>query len=135
MKRIIYLIIVALLVMGLALAGCASENGETAVTTKAIPGVTVPATDGNPVTAITATAQYTGTVDWAPAHDPFQAETAYTATITLTAKEGFTFTRVAADFFTVSDATTVTNAADSGVVTAVFPATEPEVLCTILRDD
>jgi len=46
----------------------------------------------------------------------------YTATITLTAKEGFTLTGVAADFFTVADAT-ATNPADSGVVTAVFPST------------
>ena len=135
MKRILYLIIAGLLVMGLALAGCASENGGTVVTTKAIPGVTAPATDATPVTTITATSQYTGTVTWAPAHDPFQGGTAYTATITLTAKEGFTFTGVAVNFFTVSGATTVTNAADSGVVTAVFPATEPEVLCTIIRDD
>jgi branched-chain amino acid transport system substrate-binding protein len=122
LKGILYLIIACLLVMGLALAGCPSENGETAVTTKAIPGVTVPATDANPVTTITATAQYTGTVDWAPAHDPFEAGTVYTATVTLTAKAGYTFTGVAADFFTVSGATTVTNAADSGVVTAEFPA-------------
>ena len=122
MKRILYLITACLLVMGLALAGCPSENGETAVTTKAIPGVTVPATDATPVTTITATTQYTGTVTWAPAHDPFEAGTVYTATITLTAKAGYTFTGVAASFFTVSGATTVTNAADSGVVTAEFPA-------------
>ena len=122
MKGILYLIIAGLLVMGLALAGCPSENGETAVTTKAIPGVTAPSDGAAPVTTITATAQYTGTVTWAPAHDPFEAGTVYTATITLTAKAGYTFTGVAANFFTVSGATTVTNAADSGVVTAEFPA-------------
>jgi len=131
LKKVLYLIIATLLVMGLVLAGCPSGNGDTIVTTKAIPGVTAPATGATPKTTITATAQYTGTVSWAPAHSPFQAETAYTATITLTAKEGFTFTGVAANFFTVAGAT-ATNAADSGVVTAVFPATaaEPTPLIT-----
>ncbi len=132
MKGILYLIIACLLVMGLALAGCPSENGETAVTTKAIPGVTVPATDATPVTTITATTQYTGTVTWAPADDPFEAGTVYTATITLTAKAGYTFTDVAADFFTVSGATTVTNAADSGVVTAEFPAAPGTITIAIV---
>jgi hypothetical protein len=50
----------------------------------------------------------------------------YTATITLTAKTGYTLTGVTANFFTVAGATSVSNSADSGVVTAVFPATEDE---------
>ena len=125
MRKVLYLIIASLLVMGLALAGCPSGNGgDTVVSTKAIPGVTAPATGGTPKTSITETAQYTGTISWSPAHSPFQAETAYTATITLTAKTGFTFTGVGANFFTVAGAT-ATNPADSGVVTAVFPATAP----------
>jgi len=95
------------------------------VTTAAIPGVTAPITGRTAVTAITETAQYTGSVTWAPDDDPFLGEVAYTATITLTARTGFTFEGVAEDFFTVAGATTVTNAADSGVVKAIFPATDP----------
>jgi len=95
----------------------------TTINIAAIPGVTAPETDATPVTVITETAQYTGTVTWDPAHNPFQASTVYTATITLTPKAGFTLTGVAADFFTVAGATTVTNAANSGVVTAIFPET------------
>jgi len=87
-----------------------------------IPGVTAPVTGAVPVTAITDTAQYTGVVAWTPAHDPFSGGTVYTATITLTAEAGYEFTGVAANFFTVAGAT-ATNAADSGVVTAEFPAT------------
>jgi hypothetical protein len=93
-----------------------------------IPGVTVPIKDQVPVTAITDTPQYTGTIAWTPAvaeGGTFATDTAYTATITLTAKEGFTFTGVAEDFFTVTGAT-ATNPADSGVVTAVFPKTAAE---------
>jgi len=89
----------------------------------AIPGVTAPVTGATPVTAITETTQYTGTVTWSPDNDPFQGSVIYTATITLRAKTGYTLTGVAADFFTVDGATTVTNAADSGVIKAVFPKT------------
>jgi len=93
----------------------------------AIPGVTAPVTGETPVTTITETDQYTGTVSWSPADSPFSGEVIYTATITLTAKTGFTLTGVSANFFTVAGATT-TNDADSGEVTAEFPATEPAVI-------
>ena len=49
-----------------------------------IGGVTAPVAGATPVTAITATDQYTGTVAWQPAHAAFAHGTAYTATITLT---------------------------------------------------
>ncbi|MCL2067744.1 MAG: hypothetical protein FWG99_09805 [Treponema sp.] len=94
-----------------------------------IPGVTRPATGGSPVAVITATAQYTGTVEWTvtiggAAHSgAFAASTSYTATITLAPTANYTLTGVAADYFRVAQATTVTNAAGSGVVTAVFPDT------------
>jgi len=100
----------------------------TTINISAIPGVTVPEVGATPVTTITATAQYTGTVTWAPTDNPFAAETAYTATISLTAKAGFTLTGVTENFFTVAGATADTNAADSGVVTAVFPATAAAVI-------
>jgi hypothetical protein len=90
-----------------------------------IQGVTPPVTGEIPVTSTTETAQYTGTVSWSPAivGNKFSPETAYTATITLAPKTGCILTGVAENFFTVADADTVTNAAGSGVVTAVFPAT------------
>jgi len=85
----------------------------------AIPGVTAPVTGATPVTTITPTDQYTGTVTWDPADDLFQGSTAYTATIILIPKAGFTLTGVAANFFTVAGAV-ATNPIDSGVVTAEF---------------
>ena len=99
-----------------------------------IPGVTAPVLGEAPVAVITETAQYTGTVTWSPDEDPFEAEAVYTATITLTAKEGFTLDGVAEDFFTVAGADTVTHAADSGEVAAVFPVTEaaPDQTITLL---
>ncbi|MRN53029.1 S-layer homology domain-containing protein [Paenibacillus monticola] len=88
----------------------------------AIAGVTAPAIGATPVTAVTYSAEYTATVSWSPTATLFVPETAYTATITITPKAGYTLTRVPANFFTIAGATT-TNAADSGVVTAEFPAT------------
>jgi len=94
----------------------------TSINIAAIPGVTAPVTGATPVTTITETAQYIGTVTWNPADDLFQGGTAYIATITLTAKAGFTLTGVAANFFTVVGTyLSATNVANSGVITAVFP--------------
>ncbi|SMP55245.1 S-layer homology domain-containing protein [Anoxynatronum buryatiense] len=89
----------------------------------AIPGVTVPIKNQIPVTSIPETQQYTGIVTWNPADNPFKSSTVYTATIILTPKAGYTLTGVSENFFTVSGAEQVTNAVDSGVVTAVFPVT------------
>ena len=103
---------------------------DTVINLAAIGGVIAPVRDAAPVTAITETDQYTGTVSWTPAvaDGKFAADTAYTATITLTAKAGYTLTGVTENFFTVEGATTVSNDAGSCVVIAVFPATasEPE---------
>jgi hypothetical protein len=96
----------------------------TAINIAAIQGVTAPATGRTPVTTITETAQYTGTVAWSPAvSGTFAAATQYTATITLTAKSGYTLQGVIANFFTIAGATSATNVANSGVVTAAFPQT------------
>jgi hypothetical protein len=103
------------------------ETAAVVIDIAAIPGVTVPETGVTPVTVITETAQYTGTVTWIPADDPFRGGKVYIATITLTAKAGFTLTGVAANYFTVTGATIVTNTTDSGVVTAMFPETELKV--------
>jgi len=82
-----------------------------------------PVAGQTPATSIDAT-QFTGTVSWTPAvTGVFVGATQYTATITLTPKWGYTLTGVSANFFAVAGATSVTNSADSGVVTAVFPAT------------
>jgi uncharacterized repeat protein (TIGR02543 family) len=82
-----------------------------------------PVTGETPVFAITDTGEYTATVSWNGSPSTFAPSTAYTATITITPDACYTLTGVVQDFFTVAEATTVSNAADSGVVTALFPAT------------
>jgi hypothetical protein len=105
-------------------------TAATVINTSAIGGVTVPATGATPVTTITDTTQYSGTVSWNPtvaSGGKFASAMAYTATITLTAKAGYTLQGVGANFFTVAGATTVSNTTNSGVITAVFPKTATTV--------
>lgn len=101
-----------------------TKAGVTTIATAAVAGVTAPAKGGTPVPIATATSAYTGTVTWSPAvAETFLGETVYTATITLAPKAGYHLVGVAEDFFTIAGAT-ATNDANSGVITAVFPATE-----------
>jgi hypothetical protein len=93
------------------------------ISTAAISGVTFPVAEGTPVTSVTSTAQYTGTVTWSGSPVTFAPTTTYTATITLTPISGYTLSGLSPNFFTVAGATSVTNSADSGIITAVFPAT------------
>jgi hypothetical protein len=88
----------------------------------AIAGVTAPVSGAAPVSTTTAGTGYTGTVSWSGSPSTFAAGTIYTATITLTPTSGYTLTGVNANFFTVAGATSVSHDANSGVITAVFPA-------------
>ena len=94
------------------------------INTAAISGVTAPVVGATPVATLADGTGYTATISWSGAPVTFAPLTVYTATITLTAKTGYTLTGVTANFFTVAGTSTpATNSADSGVVTAVFPAT------------
>ena len=93
----------------------------TPITIAAIPGLTPPKAGGVPVTAITETDQYTGTVTWNGNPSVFVVGTAYTAVVTLIPKPGYTEMGVAANYFTVADSRTASNGWNSSVVTVVFP--------------
>jgi hypothetical protein len=86
--------------------------------------VTAPVIDAKPATTVNATAtQYTGTIEWTDGDGKKPTKFAsgvYTAKVTLTAKDGFTFIGVEKDGFTYTDAE-VTNDENSGVVTIIFP--------------
>ena len=111
--------------------GTLTGGGKTQnmVSIPEIKGVPAPVPGEVPVTIVTESSHYTGTVQWSPAHKVFQAGVSYTATITLTAKPYFVFTGVPASFFTLMGASSVKNNADSGVVTAVFSATDAKNNC------
>lgn len=109
-----------------AIFGLEEAERVTVTEPAAIGGVTAPVVGETPVTAITEGKQFTGTVTWSPdlVDGKFGPQTVYTATITLTPKAGYKLDGVAANFFTAAGATSVSNGANSGVVTAVFPATK-----------
>jgi hypothetical protein len=85
-----------------------------------------PATGAAPAGTLSAI-QYTGAITWNPAvSGTFAADTAYTATVTLTAKPGYSLSGVGANVFSYTGASSVTNTAGntgSVVVTIGFGAT------------
>lgn len=96
-----------------------------------ITGVTAPISGGIPVNRVTETDQFYGSVSWSPVSDSFIVNTTYTATITLNAKQGYTFDGINSDFFTIDGAISVSNSANSGVVIAEFPQTEYAPIDTV----
>lgn len=95
---------------------------EKPLSIQAIAGIAVPVKGAVPTASITDTTEYTAGITWSANPSVFAANTTYTATITLTPKAGYTVFGVAKNFFTVNGAT-ASNSADTGVITAVFPAT------------
>jgi hypothetical protein len=104
--------------------------GISAYSDPAIGGVTAPVTGETPVTLVTPTSGYTGTVTWSESHSTFKLATRYTATIQLIPAAGHTLTGVPANYFTISGAVSVTHATNSGLITAVFRTSgDGEISC------
>ena len=125
-KAIYILLVLCIACLYFSTTASAAEEDtdtDTAVSIMTISGVTAPVTGETPVTEITETAQYTGTITWSPNDTTFVGGRAYSANITLTPKDGYTLTDVTKNYFTVSGAASVSNAAGSGFTTAVFPTT------------
>jgi len=138
MKKNLFIALAVLSGMAISMTACllgdvealqhkASEtNLGVTVNIAEIRGVTVPAPGGIPVKNIIDNDQYAGTVSWSPmpGNSGFNLGSKYTATITITPKKGYTLHLVKANFFTVVGAESVSNATNSGIVTAVFPDTK-----------
>ncbi|WP_303867637.1 leucine-rich repeat protein [Acetobacterium wieringae] len=98
-----------------------------------IAGITVPFAGESPVTAITATSQFSGTVSWQKKDgsnltplavgEKFVGTSSYLATINLTMKAPYSAADIPANFFAVAGAT-ATNDAGSLVITAEFLPTD-----------
>lgn len=94
----------------------------------AIGGVTRPVNNAVPDTTVDETIQYTATISWSSpsgfrANGRYRSGAIYTATITITPKTGYTLQGIPANYFAITNATSVTNSENSGVVTATFPPT------------
>jgi len=89
--------------------------------------VAPPVTGATPVTAATVDvdANFTGAVTWNPANNPFTAETAYTATVTLTADPGYVFASDATATINGQAATVTANTGRTVTLTHTFEATVP----------
>jgi len=131
MKKIMFVIPVLLMMLscGDGLSGITDERWiieepPEVITITAIPGITAPVRGAIPVTEVSENDQYEGTVTWSDSPAAFAGFKVYTATITLTARKGFTLTGVGENSFTVAGAAAA-NAVNSGIVTAVFPETIP----------
>jgi hypothetical protein len=104
-------------------------------TTISISGISLvaPVHGDNPEPTITATTQYTGTVDWTSSNaawvpsDGFVYGETYEAVITLTPLATYTLFGVATDFFTVNGVM-ATNAENSGVVSYTFTSVTEAVV-------
>ena len=111
----------------LSSSGTAKSTGDTETTI--IPfcslSVTAPVTGAVPQNSITATDKYTGQINWDCNESVFQAGTAYTATIVLTAESGYSFSSSTA--VTVSGASSFSQKVSSDgktmTISAVFAAT------------
>jgi len=121
---------------GFPATGAAPASDRT-VNVKNITGLTKPVAGATPAVAADIckdNTQYKAAVSWAPAAATnFDAETEYTATLTLTTYFGYIFDGVAQDSFTCPGAKPngVTNAVGGGdtiTVAVVFPATEDKVV-------
>lgn len=107
------------------------NNANAVVNLKSLPQrvdaaeltVTAPVTGETPVTEVSGES-YTGTISWNGDPDKFAAETVYTATITLTANEGYKFPANATATVNGAAATAQRDADGKLVVTYTFPATE-----------
>jgi hypothetical protein len=134
--------VIILLMAALAFTACPTEgsgSNSNAVTERNILGITVPEFGGTPVTTITPSSQFTGTVTWEPNSPTFQARTKYIATIDLKPVGSFTFQGVPANYFDVRGAASVSNNANSGRVTVVFTNTggednNPEAVTNVAID-
>jgi hypothetical protein len=64
----------------------------------------------NPITIATGTGNFTiGSVSWNPGHNPFEGSTSYTATVTLAAESGFTFTGLGSAAINGNPASSISN--------------------------
>ncbi|GHV87436.1 hypothetical protein AGMMS50255_7320 [Spirochaetia bacterium] len=136
-KATLAVTLAGMLALCLAFTACPPGNGGPGAADAVVTDlnltilVTAPVKGAAPQSTFAGNTQYTGTIAWTnnsgTAHTgAFAASTVYKAELTLRAKTGYTFTGVAANSFTYSGEATLTNAANSGIVTIVFPATQTD---------
>jgi hypothetical protein len=113
-----------------------SGTDEKTPITSAFISIDPPSKGKTPATTVSSEVQerFTeGTVTWSPNDNPFKGETIYTATVTLTAKSGFTFTGlIEANAKINGDATVLTNnTGETVTLSRTFAATDDKEVKSI----
>jgi len=120
----------AVLEAAYTLSGSASGTPITSVSI-AIPA---PAKDGVPAATATTsgTVNFTvGTVTWSPADNPYQGGKVYTASVTLTAASGYTFTGLTTASVNTQTAIVSNNTGGSVTLSYAFPATDTRTVMAL----
>jgi hypothetical protein len=101
-------------------------DGKTPITAAEI-GITAPVKGSTPETTATVSGSvnFTNSVTWSPNDNPFKGETIYTATVTLTAKSGYTFTGLTSANAKINGnaADLTNNTGETVMLSYIFPAT------------
>jgi hypothetical protein len=126
--------LLAIVLLAMPLWSCQYQNDAVPKTTSDLDmtsKVAVPERDVEPDKNPIDVAQYTGTIEWQTEDGTvfegavFAVSSLYKAVVTLSAKDGWTFSGVKENSFTHSCGTEVYNEENSGMVIIVFPATAP----------
>jgi len=105
---------------------CTLTPSNTPIDMPVISGIRPPFISASPVAMATETPEYTSTVSWTPNDGVFIGNTVYTAKITITPKTAYSLAGIPENFFTVAGTSSpATNSANSGVINATFPVTNP----------
>ncbi|NLO84744.1 MAG: SH3 domain-containing protein [Clostridiales bacterium] len=107
-----------------------AQTGSQKINLYNIQGVSAPIAGEKPVSSITDTAQFSGSVKWNPETPTFEVGKNYDATITLTPKNGYVLQGLPANVFTVVGASNSGYAAGSATVSAKFSVAMPKVKVT-----
>jgi len=128
-------------IVGLAIAACKNptsegDNPEPTPTSTPITSVNItvtePVKDATPATTASGNGNFTiGEVMWLPDNNPFLANTAYTAMLTLTANSGFTFSGMNSATINGKSATVTNNTATAVTLLYTFPATLAKTIASI----
>ena len=87
--------------------------------------ITAPVKKMIPDTAANGTGHFSiGAISWSPNDDPFLGGTVYTATVTLTAHSGYTFTKLSTATFNGQGAVIANNTGDAVTLSYTFPETD-----------
>jgi hypothetical protein len=109
--------------------GGGNNQSNSSPITKAETVITAPVKGVEPNTEASGTGNFiTGPVSWSPANNPFLGDTVYTASLTLTANNGYTFTGLSDTSINGQSAGVTDNTGTNVSLSYTFPATSAKTV-------